>query len=213
MDAFNYTTSNFDFARGLPNKNSLLSTDGAWLTALSLSHFVALIRARENTRLSSLLLASVATNKSWCSTKYVPQSADAMRTAQCVVAAPVLKTAHVISRRVRPHAFALRSNDLFLSEPSAGWMETATDVRLSPEKPPIPTVTPFLAGQAHYWQDTEFQWSRTFDQSTHFWGVFACFMGVCSNLLSETHVQKLQMGRTHVCSFYLSMVACQTVLH
>lgn len=119
---------------------------------------------------------------------------------QCVQlgAAPGLKPAHVIPRRVQPHALALRSNDLFLSEPSAGWMETATDVRLSPEKPPIPTVTPFLAGQAHYWQDTEFQWSRPFDQSTHFWGVFACFMGVCSNLLSETHVQKLQMGPTLV---------------
>lgn len=36
-------------------------------------------------------------------------------------------------------------------------METAADVRLNPEKPPIPTVTPFLAGQAQYWQDTEFQ--------------------------------------------------------
>lgn len=125
---------------------------------------------------------------------------------------PMVKAAHVIPGRVRPLAFSPRSNDLFLSEPSAGWMETATDVRLSPEKPPIPTVPPFLAGQAQYWQDTEFQWSRTFDQSTHFWGVFACFMGVCSNLLSETHGQKLQMGLTHVCSFYHSAIVCETVV-
>lgn len=186
---------------GACQKNPLLSADGAWLTALSLSYFVALIRAR----LSSLLLASVVLMfHQICATIRPCNAYSSVHRCSSSVESR--------TRGVRPHAFAPPSNDLFLSEPSAGWMETATDVRLSPEKPPIPTVTPFLAGQAQYWQDTEFQWSRTFDQSTHFWGVFACFIGVCSNLLSKTHVQKLQMGLTHVCSFYHSVIVCETVV-
>lgn len=94
----------------------------------------------------------------------------------------------------------LSCSGLLPSERGVGWMETAADVSLRPEKPPIPTVTPFLAGQAQHWQDTQSQRSRTFDQSTHFLGVFACFMRVCSSLLSETRSPQPQMGLAHVCS-------------